>query len=855
MTKFYTNVKVYGDNILYIGYDSGQRIQKKIPFKPTLYIADQELVGNIRCYDGTVVKPIDFNSIKEAKEFIKMYSGIDNARLYGMDKFPCEYIARNFKGDIEYQSDNIRKFYLDIEVYSGNGFPDPVEAKEKITVITIADSKTKKFHVWGCKDYDPTLNDKDDVISHLRKDIIWKKFVNETEMLYDFIEFWSQNYPDIITGWNSRFFDIPYIVNRIKILLGNSIVKKLSPWGIIQQKTSNIKRFGNTQEEVIHEFYGIAELDYLDLYKKYSESSEESYKLGHIAMTNLGVSKIEYEGSLHDLYTNDYQKYVDYNIQDANIVMMLDKKKKLIDLILEVSYIGHVPTYIDSLGTVKYWEILIYNHLLERGQVTEIKHISSNSVIQYEGAYVKDPIVGLHKWVVSYDLTSLYPSLIRQVNIGAETLLSDKDIPQELIPILQDISVEKLLDKSIDLSALKKHNLSISANGKLYRRDKKSFLSELVGKIFDKRKLYKKQMIEAEREYEKTGDNYHGDLAGMLHIKQLALKILINAVYGACGNGYFQYYSLDNAEAVTITGKVVIQLVNQKLNSYVNSILKTKNIDRLAASDTDSAYFIFDDIVKVVLGENAPKEKVVDFLDKMSREKIEPFIKKTYAELFDYMNNMENYMDMKRESIADSAVWTGKKRYFMNVWDHEGVRYKEPRLSIIGIESVKSSTPAICRGALEEAMKIILSTDKSKLIKFVAKFEEEFRNGLPEDIAFPRGINELNKFIDNNGNYIKGSPIHVRGSCNYNKLLKKHGMEKSKEMITDKDKIKFIYIKSPNIIQDNVIAFHDKLPKQFGLEKYIDYSLQFEKAFLSPLHIITNLIGWKTKEVNSLESL
>lgn len=855
MIKFPVNVKQYGDNILYIGYENGQRVQKKIPFKPTLYTTDQDGTSNIKCYDGTPVQPINFDSIKEAKDFIKTYGQVDNMRLFGMDKFACEYIAKNFRGEIEYQSDVIRKFSLDMEVYSGNGFPDPIEAKEKITAITIGDSKTGNFYVWGCKDYDPTKTYTDDPIAHLRKNIVWKKFVNEADMLYDFIEFWSNNYPDIVTGWHIRYFDIPYIINRIKLLLGDAIVKKLSPWGIVQSKVSNIKRLGQTQEETIYEFYGIAELDYLDLYKKYAAGTEENYKLGHIAKINLGISKLDYEGSLHDLFTNDYQRYVDYNIQDSNIVMMLEKKKKLIDLILEVSYIGHVPTYNDSLGTVKYWEILIYNHLLEKNQVTEIKSLARDKDTQYEGAYVKEPIVGLHKWIVSYDLTSLYPSIIRQVNIGPETLVDDSDIPEELLPILGSLSVDKLISKTVDLNLLKKHNLSLSGNGKLYSKDRKSFLSELMEKIFNKRKQYKKQMIEAEKKYEETKDPYYSDLAGVLHIKQLALKILINAAYGACGNGYFQYFSVANAEAVTVTGKVVIQLIKERLNTYLNSILKTKNTDRIAAMDTDSAYVIFDDIVKAVLGENPTKEKVVDFLDKLSKEKIEPFIKKTYAELFDYMNNMENHMDMKRESIADSAVWTGKKRYFMNVWDSEGVRYKTPQLSITGIEAVKSSTPAICRGALEEAMKIILSTDKSKLIKFVKDFEEEFRRGAPEDIAFPRGISELNKFIDSAGNYIKGTPIHVRGSCNYNKLLRQHGLEKSKDLIMDKDKIRFIYLKKPNIIQDDVIAFHDKLPKQFGIEKYINYDLQFEKAFLSPLHIITELIGWQTKEVHNLESL
>jgi DNA polymerase elongation subunit (family B) len=344
--------------------------------------------------------------------------------------------------------------------------------------------------------------------------------------------------------------------------------------------------------------------------------------------------------------------------------------------------------------------------------------------------------------------------------------------------------------------------------------------------------------------------------AEQLHTSQMAMKTILNSLYGAFGNGYFQYFSLENAEAVTLTGQAMIMNIEEKLNTYLNSVMKTEKIDRVIACDTDSAYLALNDVVKAVFADTSPTTaQVINFLDNFAKDRVSPVIQKECLGMFDYLNNKDNFMDMKRESIAEKGIWTAKKRYFMSVWDHEGVRYSKPEISITGIQAVSTSTPSLCRPALKECLNIILLKDEATLQKYVKDFKKKFFAADIEQIAKPTGISDIVKYTDPSGNAIKGASAHLRGAINYNKLIEEHGMIKTHEKIKNDDKIKWIYLKMPNIIQDNIIAFTDKLPKKFNLHKYVDYELQFEKTFLSPLRDITDVIGWNLEEVNNLESL
>ena len=338
----------------------------------------------------------------------------------------------------------------------------------------------------------------------------------------------------------------------------------------------------------------------------------------------------------------------------------------------------------------------------------------------------------------------------------------------------------------------------------------------------------------------------------------MARKIQLNSAYGAIGNQYFRYYNIINAEAITLSGQVSIRWIENKVNGYLNKLLNTSKKDYVIASDTDSIYLCLDKLVTTVYGDQeVSQEKVVNFLDKACKEKIEPFIDKSYNELAEYTNAYEQKMFMKRENIANRGIWTAKKRYILNVWDSEGVRYNKPKLKMMGIEAVKSSTPAPCRTAIKDALNIMMSGEQDDLLSFIDKFRDEFNSLPPEDIAFPRSVNGLRKFKSDTDVYSKGCPLHVRGSLLYNFYVSKKKLENKYPLIQEGEKIKYIYLKSDrsNWTRENVISFLNTFPRELGMENFLDRKAQFQKAFLDPLQIITSVINWDTEKKSTLEFL
>ena len=515
---------------------------------------------------------------------------------------------------------------------------------------------------------------------------------------------------------------------------------------------------------------------------------------------------------------------------------------KLIELLLTMAYEAKV-NYMDVLGSVKYWDILIYNYLRNKNIVIPQKKKSVKSE-KYEGAYVKDPQVGMHKWVMSFDLNSLYPHLIMQYNISPETLVSQETVKK--------MSVDKLLDKKVDTSILK--NATLTPNGALFKTTKKGFLPEMMESMYNDRVKYKNLLLKAKQDYENTKDKKLLKDISRYHNIQMAKKISLNSAYGAIGNEWFRYYDILVAEAITTSGQLSIRWIEKSLNEYLNKILQTDKEDYVLASDTDSVYITFDKLVNKSFGteEMASKnesslstERVVTFLDRLAREKIEPFINKSYSELAEYVAAYDQKMQMSREVIADKGIWTAKKRYILNVWDNEGVKYKEPQLKIMGIEAVKSSTPAPCRQKIKDALKIIMSGDEKMLNTFIQEFREEFMNLPPEDIAYPRSLNGLSKFSASDSLFAKGAPIHVKGGILYNHLVNKNKLGRKYPYIQEGDKIKFLHLKTPNIYQSTAISFMTKLPKELDIHDKIDYDIQYEKSFVEPLKFITDKILWR----------
>lgn len=834
--SFYTNIKKYQNDILYSGYDKeGKKIFKKIKYKPTLYVQqkDNNIVSKYKSFGLNPIDlaPMKFESMKEAQNFIKSYSNIENFGIYGTKNFQDSFISELFgsAGEIEYNPEQIKVYILDIEVFSGNGFPEPTIAQEEITSISIKDKNANHFYFWSVKEYIPHIEN----VTVFRLD-------SEQEMLNHFVSWWSTNYPDVVTGWYSRDFDIPYIINRIKNILGEKCVDKLSPWGIVTSKESSVKRFGHTSEKLVYELWGISELDYLDLYKKYTSSNKENYKLGFIGKLEVNQDKVEFEGSLNDLYERDFQTYAEYNIMDVELIDKIDKKLGYLGLFFEVAYSGRVSVYNDALGTIKFWETSVYHYLASDNIYPTIDDSKSKTKEEtFVGAYVMEPKAGKHLWTVTLDAASLYPSLIRQVNIGPETHIPYHMLSKEIQNIADACNVEDLLSMSIDTSALKKHDLSLSANGQLYRRDIKSFGHMLMEDLFNKRRQFQKAKKEAT----------DSDLVKFYDTKQMAAKIRLNAFYGAQGNKHFKYYSLENATAVTLTGQLVIRYAAKAINEYLNRILKCQEDKQfIVYSDTDSVFVDMKELVHKLFTEDQIKNdkyKIAEFIAKFFETKLEPEVNKAFDKLSDYLNSHHNQINFKREIIADVTVFCAKKKYCMNVLDNEGKIYNPPSEKIMGIEVVRSSTPAFCRKLLKQAISIILREDNESLLKHIKNVRDEFFKLNPEDIAFPRGVSDVSKY---QLGISKQIPIHVRGSLIHNYLLKKNHLTKKYDDIKNGDKIKFVYLKLPNPLHQDVIAFNEKIPKEFDIEKYVDYKLQFQKTFIDPLTAITDLIEWKTEE-------
>ena len=820
--SFYTNVLQYGNFLLVREVKNGERnLNKRVKYSPTLF-APVRKETPYKTLDGKYVTDIKFDTIKEAKEHVEAYKSQPEL-IYGNTLHTYSYIADQYKGHVEFDIDQLMMATIDIEVKSENGFPSPTEAKEELLSITIKNHQSKKIVVWGIGDFTTE-----------RKDVTYVKCESEVHLLKEFIVFWERHYPDIITGWNTEFFDIPYICNRIVSLFGEDELKRLSPWGSVRER--EVYQLGRRQQA--YDIAGIASLDFMALYRKFTYTAQESYALNHIATVELGEQKDgnPYE-TFSEWYQKDWQSFIEYNIQDVEIVDKLEDKMRLVELCLTMAYDAKV-NYTDVLGSVKYWDILIYNYLRERNIVIPQKVVHEKSE-KFEGAYVKEPQVGMHKWVMSFDLNSLYPHLIMQYNISPETL-----IPSE--------PVTGLVDKLLEGKARNETEHCMTPNGAFFRKDKRGFLPEIMETMYNDRTKYKKLMLQASQEYENTKNpRLLKDISKYNNI-QMAKKISLNSAYGAIGNNYFRYYDLMIASAITTSGQLSIRWIEKSLNIYLNKLLETKNEDYVIASDTDSVYITFDRLVDKLFGEGKETRTIVNFLDKIAKEKLEPFIENSYTALAKVTNAYEQKMVMSREVIADKGIWTAKKRYILNVYNDEGVELKQPKLKIMGIEAVKSSTPAPCRVKIKEALSVIMNQDESSLIQFIDDFRNEFKKLSPEAIAYPRSCNNLRKYSSTTDIYQKGTPMHVRGALLYNNLLKKHKLKKY-ESINDGDKIKFVQLKEPNPLRENIISFVGTLPKEFDLHRYIDYDIQFEKSFLDPLRFIVNAIDWSFERQSTLD--
>jgi DNA polymerase elongation subunit (family B) len=841
---YYTNVSLVGDGILYRGIRNGVEIKHVDKYKPTLFVSTTN-ESKFKTLTGSNVESIQPGSITDCREFVNQYNAVDNFTVYGNTDYVYQYIGDCFPDEVNYNFSEIPICYMDIETTCERGFPQVENPLESVIAITV--SMSGETHVFGLGTF--TTN---------AKKTYCYNFTKEEDLLLRFIEWWEQNPPHIVTGWNVKFFDIPYLVSRIKLLLKVKNAKRLSPWGRLRDKY--IEKQG--RKNLVYQILGVSIVDYFDLYKTFTYTNQESYRLDHIAFVELGRRKLDYGeyDSIKDFYKNDFQKFIDYNILDVKLVEKLEEKLKLMELALALAYAAKV-NYEDVFSQVRTWDAIIYHYLRDQDIVIPPKKGGIKND-QYAGAYVKDPIVGQHDWIVSFDLNSLYPHLIMQYNISPETMVRDHS------ELSFGVGVNNILKSGAEhtyagcyanIKQLKDLNLSVAANGTFYRKDKYGFLPKLMEKMYEERSVYKKKMLECQKQKEKDPDNKELDYKiAKFNNFQMVRKIQLNSAYGAIGNQWFRYYDVDMAEAITHSGQLSIRWIAEKLNVFLNQHIGTDNYDYVVASDTDSVYLRLDKLVdKFVPDKNT--EETVNFLDKASEKIIQPFIDKQYANLAEIMNAYQNKMLMGREVIAEKGIWTAKKRYMLNVWDSEGVRYEQPKLKIMGIETSRSSTPAIVREKLKECIGLILTTDEETVQKLIVEFKEIFYKTEVESIAFPRGVSNLEKYTSNTDIYSKGTPIAVKGALIYNHFMKKLKLTRKYETIFEGDKVKFVYLKQPNPIGghrgDHVISFKTILPKELSLDVYIDYDKQFTKSFIDPLKNILDVIGWSTEKVSTLEDI
>jgi DNA polymerase elongation subunit (family B) len=827
--KFYTSVNQYGNNILVRGVNNGHKVQDRVAFKPSLYVPNKDK-ATAKSLFGKPLAEVKFDSINDAKEYVKLYKDVEGFEIYGNTNYAYQYISSTFKDDVEFDMSQLKIWTLDIETSAENGFPDVGNPQEKVLLITTQDYVSKQivsFGLYPCE----KVNDKHTYV-HCK---------DEVDLLSQFLEYVAEDHPHIITGWNVEFFDIPYLCNRITKMLGDDALKKFSPWKVVEEKS--ITRF--QKESIAFSILGIAILDYLDLYKKFTYGNQESYKLDHIAKVELGKEKLNYDEfvSFNEFWKGDWQKFVRYNVIDCELVDELEEKMKLIELILTMAYDAKC-NYVDIFSAVRTWDCILYNQLLKKNIIVHQNERKQGRSIA--GAYVQTPRPGKYKWVVSFDATSLYPSIIMQYNMSPETMATESKY--------RDIKVSELLEGTVDTSDLVESKFCMAANGVCYTTDKQGIFPEIVQKLFDDRKQYKKLMLVAQAKYEESKDKIWLKEISKYNNFQMARKIQMNSLFGAMANEFFRFYDDRVAEGITLSGQYIIQKVGKALNDYLNKICGTKDFEYSFYSDTDSCYVTLDPLVEKFYKGKEP-EKIVDILDKICESKIQEVLNKVCGEISDYTNAFQNKIVFKREAIAETGVWVAKKRYALNVYNNEGITYKEPKLKVMGLEIVRSSTPEPIREALRKAVKLVLTSDENTLQSYIMGFETEFRKMKAEDISFPRGVNGVEKYTDRNNIYKQATPMHVRGALLYNFYINKNDLRKKYELIKEGDKIKFVYLKEPNTIGENCIAFNTVIPPELDLLKFIDYEKMFDKSFLEPMNTILTGIGWSAKPQATLEGL
>lgn len=835
MSSFYLSVDVSKDKILVSEIaEDGSRQYKTEKFSPSLYVLgkDDDPRCKFRSVHDEPLRQLKIPTITKYKELLDTIKTSNNEKKFAGNVHPIfQYISEKYS-TITPDFSKIRVCYLDIETGPNERgeFADPEYADGEI--LSIAVKMKDKFVVFGCKPFNDS------------EEIVYIKCENEKHLLKTFLKFWERYTPDVVTGWFISTFDMPYLFNRITRVLGEDDARRLSPFrsAYLKQDLDPINKNIKEVRRVLH-LCGIQELDYVRLYRKFGVLSEiESNALNFVAEKELGEKKIEYEGSLINLYNTNFEKFIEYNVHDVRIIERLEEKLNLLQLAYSLAYYAKV-NFRDVFFQVRMWDSIIYNYLIKKKIVVPF---STENYYDggFVGAYVKDPQVGMKDWVVSFDVTSLYPHLILQFNISPDTLIETSYSGPK-----GEINIENILSGNVaesDRKFMMENDCCMAVNHEFFSNKKVGFLPEIIETLFQERKEYKKRAIENKKKYEETKDETYSHEYKINNIFQNIKKICLNSAYGAMGNRFFRFYDVRLAQAVTLSGQLVIRWIERSCNDFLNKMFETNGKDYCIASDTDSVYLD----LSFLKGKVSTPEEV----DLLIKNDLLQYVNQKLEDLKSLLNCKKNRIELKREIIADRGIFIAKKRYCLNVLDNEGVRYHKPELKMMGVEAIKSSTPKICRDLMKEAIRIILQGTEQDLQNFYKKVGEDYRNNINiEDIAFPRSINGLGKYTFSS----KSIPIHVYGALQYNQLIRRMNLKELEE-IKNGDKIRFVYLKEPNWINSHVFSFPASRPlhKAFeDIKKIVDYPLMLEKSLKVPLEIILEKIGWKIEPKESILDL
>lgn len=833
MSKFYTSFTMDWDHVLLSYYENNQKHYKRIKLKPYLFIPSALSDTEYRTFDDKPVMRVDFDSVKEARNFVRQYEGVPNIKLYGSPLYHYVYIYENFKNQ-QVDTSKIKILNFDIEVDTSEGYPTHGMYDREINAVTIKVFKSKEIYVLGFVDYEPREQELHDLIEKGYK-IRYKKCAGERELLSCFLQIWKRIDPDVITGWNISKFDIAYVIGRMKRYFDDETINSLSPFGKINHTTTEFYK----KVYDVYTIVGITILDYMEIYKKFSQGVEESYSLDYLSGKILGKGKLDYSeyGNLAKLYQRNPIKYIDYNVIDVIRVEEIDANISYMDIAFEIAY-ETLTNYDDSLTTIRVWDAMIHNYLMDQKRVVP-NSATNRKERSISGGFVKDPQVGGHKWVMSFDFKSLYPHLCMSFNISPDTYLGT------LKSIYGSMSVQKILDGEIDQlnDTLVAQDVNVTGCGTVFTRKKKGFIPAIMERLFARRAEHSKQEEKYEREYAENHDEKAGTLSKIFANKSYAIKILLNSGYGALSNEFYRFFSDNIAESFTLSGQLAIKSVEKNVNKRMNELMGTDGVDYICAIDTDSFYLNLSSYVE----KQYDGDDVVTHLEEFSST-VQGWIQEGLEEMYWRTNIFQKKLSMSLEAIGP-AIWIAKKRYVMLLPSFKKIRYDPPKLKVMGIEAVRSTTPKSIRNWIKEGIPLAIEGNSTKIKQFLDVKWEKFINLPFEDIAMNKGTNDLEKYADSKTIYGSKTPVHVRGALLFNHMVQKRGLQKEIELIKSGDKVKMMYLKMPNPIMENVVSIPETLPVEFSeFKDYIDFSKQFDKTFLDPFKRLTDAAGINLSE-------